>query len=80
MGQPLSFELFCLFIHDELMQDEDEHHGMMGAFKVFDEDEGGRIEPREMITVSQRLEQIEPSKLKIKFKFDKEFVSRIFNG
>ena len=56
MGQPLSFELFCLFIHDELMQDEDEHHGMMGAFKVFDEDEGGRIEPKEMITVSQRLE------------------------
>ena len=38
------------------MHDKDDHKGMMKAFKIFDEDEGGRIEPNEMIIVSQRLE------------------------
>ena len=35
---------------------------------------------KEMITVSQRLESIEPSKLEVNFKIDEDFFKRIANG
>ena len=62
------------------MQENDDHNGVMKAFKIFDENDGGSIEPKEMITVSQRLESIKPSKLEVNFKIDEDFFKRIANG
>ena len=62
------------------MKENDDHNGVMEAFKIFDENESGSIKPKEMITVSQRLESIKPSKLEVNFKIDEDFFKRITNG
>ena len=55
IGEPLNYELFCLFVHEELLQETDEYDGLMEAFKVFDEDRNGSISSLEQDNVSKRL-------------------------
>ena len=54
-GQPLNFELFCLFVHEELLRNTDDYDGLMEAFQVFDTDGDGKISSLEQDNVSKRL-------------------------
>jgi len=45
--KPLDFELFCLYVHEDLLRDTDEYNQIIEIFKIFDEDNNGFISSHE---------------------------------